>query len=273
MHRSPLRTTFVLAAVLAFMGAFTVGSPIRHVAAQAGTPATTSETAGGDETLLAVTVARDQVPTGEGLVYIGRVTFAPGAHQTCGCPDERGTVLTLVESGTFTFELERGGRIIRGATTASPREEQASPGVAFTLGAGDAMVFPGNKRVEANTGTEPAVYLFALILAPVGPPAPDPSDVGVRTLETLGVVVGPWPDLGAGPVALTQRRSVLEPGASLAAPSTAYQFVVPDDARIAATPTALTPGENGTTANGSAEPIRVVVLAIAPAGADATPQA
>jgi multisubunit Na+/H+ antiporter MnhG subunit len=266
------RICVVLSVLVLLVGAFALGRPTPATAAQAGTPAT-SAGAGGDETLLAVTVARDQVPTGQGLVYIGRVTFAPGARQTCGCPDERGTVLTLVESGTFTFELERGGRIIRGATTATPREELASPGVAFTLGAGDAMVFPGNKRVEANAGTEPAVYLFALILAPVGPPAPDPSDVGERTLETLGVVVGPWPDLGSGPVAIALRRTALAPGASLAAPADGIQFVVPDDARIAATPTALAAGENGTTTNGGVESIDVLVLTIAPAGGDGTPQA
>ena len=266
------RICVALSMLVVLGGAFALGRPTPATAVQAGTPTTSA--ASGDETLLAVTVARDQLPTGEGLVYIGRNTAEPGARHTCGCPDERGTVLIVVESGTLTYEIESsGGRIIRGADGEGATEEPAPAGVSFTLAAGDALVFPGKWRVEANEGADPAVYLFALLLAPAGPPAPDPSDVGVITLETLGVVVGPWPDLGSGPVAITLRRSVLEPGASLAAPATALQVVVPEDALIAATPTALTPGDDGTTTNGGTEPIDVLVLSLAPTGGDATPQA
>ena len=159
------RIVVVLSLVLALVGAFAAVGSVPSAAAQAGTPdavpagGARTDAAGGD---------RRPRPTadGEGLVYIGRVTLEPGYRATCGCQDERGTVVTVVESGTFTFEIESGGRIIRGANTDDPREEPAPAATPFQLSAGDAVVFPGKKRVEANEGAEPAVYLFALILVP-----------------------------------------------------------------------------------------------------------
>lgn len=237
--------------------------------AQEGTPAV--EMTGGDETLLSVTVERDQLPSGEALVILGRDTYEPGARGTCACPDEEGTVIYLVESGAFTATHEEGGRIIRQAITADASEELAPAGESFTLSAGDAVVFPGKMRVTSNEGSEPATYLFALILAPVGPPEPDPTDLGERTSEILGVVACPWPELGSESVAIQLWRTSLDAGASLAGPAGGVQVVVPNVAPAdPATPTALAAGDDGSTTNSGADAIEVVVLTLTPAAA-ATP--
>src|SRR5262249_25061987 len=158
-------------------------------------------------------------------VVMGRNTFAPGARNTCACPDERGTVITFVESGTFTFQIASSeGRIVRGANTATPRDEPMPASTPFTASAGDALGFPGKFRIEANDGTEPATYVFALLLAPVAPP--ETETVGEITGGILGVIPGTWPALGAGSVTVTLQKAVLDPGASLTAPAGGLQFAV-----------------------------------------------
>ena len=57
-----------------------------------------------------------------------------------------------------------------------------------------------------NEGDEPTVFLFVVVLEPIGPPEPDPSDVGEVTSEWLVQSSGRWPELPPGPVSLTLRQ-------------------------------------------------------------------
>jgi hypothetical protein len=269
MNRISVFSTLAFISAFALIFALSEGLSSRAFA-QEGTPA--SEMATDQGILMTTSVARDQLPADEGFVLIGRVTFEPGAHQTCGCSGEHGSVITFVDSGPFTFELERGGRIIRGANTATPHEEVAAPATRFTLAAGDAMIFPGKKRYEANETSEPATYLFALILAPTAPPEPDPTDVGVRTTEILGVVPGAWAGLQADPVTVTLSRASLDAGSSVPVPAGGMLAVVSSIAQDPATPTALVAGGDRATTNSGATAMDVFVLSFEPASV-ATPTA
>jgi hypothetical protein len=246
----------VVMLVAAMLGVVGLGSP--GAAAQGGQ-------------LVSVEIARDQLPAGDGIAVIGRETFAPGSSQMCACPDEQGTVIIVVESGSFTYQIESSaGRIIRGANSEAPREEAAPVSTPFMLDAGDAVVFPGKHRIESNDGTEPATYVFALLLAPAAPPAVDATG---EISQIFGVVPGTWPDFGSETVTVTIATADLAPGESLAAPEGGLQFVVQTVAAEVATPTSLAVGGDGGTTNQSGTPLPVVVVSVESHIGAATPEA
>jgi hypothetical protein len=213
-----------------------------------------------EETLLDATIEHDLLPSEQGFVIFGRVTVEPGARHTTPERGEQGTIVIVVEAGRLTYQIEGVGRIIRGAGTDNPRDEIAPSGVPFTLATGDALVYPAQGRVEANERDERAVFLFALILAPIGPPESNPSDVGAMTQQQLGYVEGVWPDLVSGPVTITLRRTLLEPGALLPAPTGGTRIV----SQESGAPGALVAEPDGGMRNDGDAPIDLLILSIAP---------
>jgi hypothetical protein len=175
--------------------------------------------------MLNVTVEQGVLPGAEGFVVFGHVTLGPGARQTLPERGERGTIVIVVESGTLTYRIEGDGRVIRNAGNGNPHEEAAPSAAPFTLAAGDALVYPAQARVEANDGAEPAVFLYAVILEPIGPPDPNPADAGEITGERLGFAEGNWPELVSGPVMITLSRTHLESGEVLPGLSGGIQIV------------------------------------------------
>jgi hypothetical protein len=223
------------------------------------------------ETLVSIDVPRAQLPSGDGLAIIGRGIFGPGARQVCTCPAEQGTVLIVVESGTFTYQIESSeGRIIRGANTAAPREEPAPASTPFHLAAGDALVFPGKDRIEANEGSEPASYVYALLLAPA--PPPELESTGEISGPILDVIPGTWPEFTSASVTVTFQKAVLAPGESLAPSTGGLQFAVQDVAPELATPTALATGADGTSNLGQT-PLPILAVSVVPSSGAGTPEA
>ena len=238
-------------------------APVRG---QDATPAVTAATG----TLLDVAIDRDQLPGEEGFILLGRNTFQPGSRQTSGSPDEVGTIAIVVESGELTYQIDGSdGRILRGAHSASPVEEAAPAGTPFTLTAGDALVYPAQKRIEMNEGDEPAVFLFVVVLEPIGPPEPDPSAVGEFTSEWLVQSSGRWPELPPGPVSLTLRQRNLGAGEMLPAAAGGLQIVAP----TVGDPNVLIVASNGVLNLGE-QAADLLVVELAPTGATtATPVA
>jgi hypothetical protein len=219
-------------------------------------------------TLLDITIDRAQLPGDVGFVLMGRNVAEPGSRHTYFNPDDVGTIVIVVESGVVTYEIDgTGGRIVRGANTASPAEETAPEKTPFTLAPGDAVVYPAQRRVEGNQGDVPAVFLFAVILEPVGPPEPDPTDVGEITSEILAESSGAWPDMPSGPVNLTLRATSLGDGEMLPAPAGGLQTVD----QVSGNATGLIVADNGTLNLGD-EAAQLLVLSLAPmTAAPATP--
>jgi hypothetical protein len=227
------------------------------VRGQEGTP----QAASGP--LLDVMVDRAALPDEGGFVLFGRNVFQPNTRQTLASRGEVGTIALVVEDGTLTYELEEpGGRIFRGATSASPIEEEAPAGSPFTLEAGDALVFPAGGRVEANESDAPVSYLFAVILEPVGPPPPNPNDVGEVTSTVLGTYDGPWVALPDGPVALAWERTTVDAGEWLPTVTGGMQAT----AQESGTPGDLLIGGDGAAYNLGDEPVAALVLSLTPTG-------
>jgi hypothetical protein len=233
------------------------------VRGQEGTP----QAASGP--LLEVMIDRAALPGEGGFVLFGRSVFQPNTRQTGANRGEVGTIAIVVEDGTLTYELEEpGGRILRGATSASPVEEEAPAGSTFTLEAGDALVYEAGGRVEANESDAPVSYLFAVILEPVGPPPPNPNDVGEVTSTVLGTYDGPWVALPDGPVALTWNRTTVDAGEWLPSVTGGMQAT----AQESGTPGDLLVGGDGAAYNLGDEPVTALVLTLTPTGtAAATP--
>jgi hypothetical protein len=221
--------------------------------------------------LLDVMVERSQLPGAEGFILFGRNIAEPGARHTYFNPDEVGTIVIVVESGVVTYEIDGpGGRILRGVTTDSPTEEPAPAGSPFTLAAGDAVVYPAQRRVEGNEGDAPAVFLFAVILEPVGPPPPDPSDVGEISSTWLGSYDGPWMALPDGPVALTWERTTIGPGEWLPPAAGGMQAVAQESGPVGD----LLVGGDGSAFNLGDAPVTALLFRVTPSiAAEATPAA
>jgi mannose-6-phosphate isomerase-like protein (cupin superfamily) len=217
-------------------------------------------------TLLDVQVDRAQLPGKTGFFILGRNVAQPGARHTFFDPDEKGMIAIVVESGALTYEIAGpGGRIYRHANSTAPVTEPAPAGQPFTLAAGDALVYPAQKRVEANTSDKPVTFLFVVILEPVGPPAADPSDVGEQLTTELARRDGQWMALPDGPIALTLRRDTVGANADLAATVGSMQAV----SQESGTPGDLLVGGDGAAVNLSSEPIDSLIFSIAPVGAAA----
>jgi hypothetical protein len=231
------------------------------------TPAATPAASG---TLLDVTVDRAHLPGKEGIIVLGRQTFQPGAKRTVTPPSATGAEVIVVESGALTFQIPGAdGRILRGVSTGSPREERAPADTPTTLEAGDALVFPMQKHIWMNEGEVPTVMLFAAVIEPSGPPPPDPTDVGEETTEFLGQTAGAWPDLPPGPVRFTLRTERLEASELLPAPVGGIQAI----GQTSGDRDVLLTADNGTLNLGQ-DPVDVLVVALAPLGvAEATPAA
>ena len=221
----------------------------------------TPEAASGP--LLNVMLDRAALPGKEGFILFGRNIAEPGARHTYFNPDEKGTIVIVVESGAVTYEIDgSGGRILRGVNSASPTEEPAPAGSPFTLAAGDAVVYPAQRRVEGNEGDEPAVFLFAVILEPVGPPPPDPSNVGEISSTWLGRYDGPWMALPDGPVTLTWERTSVGAGEWLPTINGGMQAT----AQESGIPGELLIGGDGASYNFGDEPVAALVLTLSPTG-------
>jgi mannose-6-phosphate isomerase-like protein (cupin superfamily) len=254
-----VRTALALVVAIAILGPLgAVG-----VRGQEATPALASGP------ILEVMIDRAALPGEEGFILFGRNVAEPGSRHTYFNPDDTGTIVIVVESGVVTYEIAGpGGRILRGANSASPSEEPAPAGVPFTLAAGDAVIYPAQRRVEGNEGDQPAIFLFAVILEPVGPPPPDPSDVGEISSTVLGSYDGPWMAFPEGPVALTWERTTVDPGEWVAPITGGMQATAQDSG----TPGDLLVGGDGAAYNSGEEPVAALVLALTSTGAvTATP--
>ncbi len=219
--------------------------------------------AGG--TMLDVTLEHDLLPSELGFTILGRTYLEPGARQTLPERGEQGTIVIVVEAGALTYQIEGEGRIVRGADSGDPKHEAAPSGAPFTLVAGDALVYPAQGRIEANESAGYTVFLYAVILTPIGPPDPNPSDVGVRFEEELGYVDGFWPELVSGPVTIEVSQIVLESGESLPRALDGIRMVSQDTGEAGA----LVTDPDGKMRNRSDWPIDVLVLSIEPAMAEA----
>jgi hypothetical protein len=255
------RSTTLLLLILALL----LGLGPATVRGQNVTPAATPASSG---TLVDVTVDRAQLPGDEGFIIFGRQTFQPGAKRTVNPPSPTGAQISVVESGALTFQiLGADGRILRGVSTGSPSEEPALADTPTTLEAGDALVFPMQKHIWMNEGDVPTVMLFAAVIEPVGPPPPDPTDVGEETIEFLGQTVGAWPELPPGPVRFTLRTERLEAGEILPAPAGGIQAI----GQTSGDRGVLLTADNGTLNLGQ-DPVDVLTVALAPSGvAEAAP--
>ena len=209
---------------------------------------------------LAITVDRTQLPGRDGFILFGRNTMPPGTRQTINEHGEVGTIVIVVESGELTYEISGpNGRILRQAASSSSREEAAPAGRPFTLSAGDALVYPAQRRVEQNHGAAPAVFLFAVMLEPIGPPEPDPSDVGKVMTEILGQSSSAWPDLPPGPVTISIHPEQLAVGQMLPTPVGGIEAI----SQTSGDPSALLVADNGVLNLGN-EPAEALVVALAP---------
>jgi hypothetical protein len=120
-----------------------------------------------------------------------------------------------------------------------------------------------------NEGDIPTVMLFAAAIEPLGPPPPDPTDVGEETTEFLGQTAGAWPELPPGPVKFTLRTDSVDAGELLPAPAGGVQVI----AQTSGSPGALLTADSGTL-NLGLEPVDVLIVALEPLGvAAATPEA
>ena len=237
----------------------------------AGLAQATPEPAPTTGPLLDVLVDRVMLPGDVGFLLVGRNVAQPGMRGTYSQPGEKGVIAIVVEEGSLTYQIDQpGGRILRQANTATPVEEPAPAGDAFTLETGDALVYPAQKRIESNESDAPVTFLFAVILEPVPPPPPDPTDVGEVESTFLGRYDAPWIDLPAGPIALTLDRVNVNGGETLAADVGSMQAV----SQESGAPGALLIGGDGTTINLGSELAQALVLTVAPTGTlDATPAA
>jgi len=237
------------------------------VRAQDATPATPIAASG---TLLDVTVDRAQLPGDEGIIIFGRQTFQPGAKRTLVPPSSTGAEVIVVESGALTFQIPGAdGRILRGVSTGSPSEEPAPADTPTTLEAGDALVVPMQKHIWMNEGDVPTVMLFAAMIEPLGPPPPDPTDVGEETTEILAQTAGAWPDLPPGPVKFTLRTDSIDAGELLPAAAGGIQAI----SQTSGDRGVLVTADNGTLNLGQ-ESVDLLVVELAPTGvAEATPAA
>ena len=109
---------------------------------------------------------------------LGRMRLAPGATLPFD-PTDASVNLVFVSSGTFTFRVEAPMKVVRGATAANPapmEPEEIPAGTEFTMGDGDAALFPPNASGEArNDGDEDAtawVSALALFTATASTPTP-----------------------------------------------------------------------------------------------------
>lgn len=251
---------YVIAVLVA---AFITGSLIPAMTtAQADAPVV-------QETILDVTLEHELLPDEWGFVFLGRVTAEPGSRQELLERGEQGTIVIVVEEGTLTYEIKGEGSIIRGANSEHPQQEEAPAGAPFALEAGDALVYPAQGRIEANEHDVPVVFLFAVILEPIFPPEPNPSDVGETSDVELGYAEGKWSDLVSGPVTITLQRTLLAPGAHLPRPAGGTWVV----SQETGTPGSLVSGPAEGRSNVGDAPIEVLVLMILPATSVATPAA
>ncbi|MDF3040513.1 MAG: hypothetical protein K0Q71_3219 [Thermomicrobiales bacterium] len=253
------RSAAMVRVVLVLLLSSAVLGPLGAVAVrgQEATPGTL----GGPR--LDVMIDRAALPGDEGFVLFGRNVFQPNTRQTFADRGEVGTIAIVVEEGTLTYELEElGGRIFRGATTAAPVDEEAPAGSPFTLEAGDALVFEAGGRVEANESDAPVSYLFAVILEPVGPPPPDPSNVGEVTSTVLGTYDGPWMALPDGPVLVSWEQTTVDVGEWLPSVTGGMQAT----AQETGTPGDLLIGGDGAAYNSGDEPVAALVLTLSPLG-------
>jgi hypothetical protein len=234
------------------------------------------DAAKNEGTLLAVTVDRGDLPADQGFFILGRDTVAPDTRYVYPSnPDVIGFQATIVESGVLTYELEGPGVIWHGADTTAPTEENAPVATPFTLEPGDVLVTvpkggdEPNGSVVANEGNEPAIYLWAVVLAPVPPPPDNPDNVGEIISEELARDTGGWLDLAPGPIDISVRETTVAAGAHLASLTGGMQTV----AQTSGEPGSLLMGGDGAAINLGQESVDALVLSIAPAGATEAPAA
>ena len=132
------------------------GGPAVHA------PASASQEATSDETVLQLTLPAASLPTGDGVgAGLAVFTIAPGTrstwNQTC-CP---GVLVEYVLSGQYTVRSQAAMTVVR----AGGAVEEVPARTEVVLNPGDSLVSRDEVGVEAaNTGTEPVSLLSWLLI-------------------------------------------------------------------------------------------------------------
>jgi hypothetical protein len=209
------------ALILALLGVawreFGPGSPDRNP--QLGAPAiqaptTPSPTGSADQTLVAITLPADVVPTGiKASTLLARDTIPANSVTTRAswecCP---GSKLYLILDGSVSLESDGLIQVIhpdRGGAM-----DDVEPGTAADLGPGDAAVVRNEDSQTWTTGAAEVDIITAVLVGGSVPGSEDPAEwVGQSYQGADGTL-----DLPGGPYLLSVRRAVVDADAHFAMP-------------------------------------------------------
>jgi hypothetical protein len=271
-------------------------------AAQEGTPAAADNGAAEEELIFSHTFPQEALPNGEAQAIFYRFTLPPGVSLPllvgpfCGCPGQTvmpGVGLEAVTEGAYTVRLDAPFAVVRGGD-----EEEIAPGTDVTLTPGEVGVFPDYAAPAEvrNDGSGPASVIGVAVVSNESTATPAPSlPMGLETEELARAVPADWRRLPPGPVTLTLRRLTLPVGAALGPyeaigletflveqGEVGLVFMAPDanepgrplvyGAGRSAPFVSLNPGTRRLVTNEGDGPATILVLAVVPAAADATPR-
>jgi quercetin dioxygenase-like cupin family protein len=157
-----------------------------------------------------------ELPPAPALVRLLRITADPGS----GSPmhSHPGPEYGLIESGSLAVTVRGPATLRRASTTGTPSPAiEPVPNTEFLMYPGDQITYPaGTPMAYRNTGTEPVVFLAAVIL-PAGhqrPPGltwtdgPPPEDA-LAGVSSVVLGEGIAPALASGPTEMTIERLTL----------------------------------------------------------------
>lgn len=178
-----------------------------------------------DVVLAEATFGADELPAGNKDAIFYRLTIPPGetltelAGQSCGCPGwpvSGGVGAEVVQSGHYRLRLAAPMQVRRHGTA---QIETIPPHTDFTLGPGDAAVYPDYTAAEeiSVAGDDPVQLVGVAIVGmePSGAPAPMLPPT-VRGEELSRTVPSDWEKLAAAPIGVSLRLVTLPAGTYIA---------------------------------------------------------
>ena len=176
-----------------------------------------------DAPLAETTFAPAELPNGEKAAIYYQITIPPGASLAylggpfCGCRGETiasGVGVEVVQSGTYSLQLEAPLRVQRAGSSRPGKEIPA--GTTVTLTAGDVAIYPDYAAAGdiRNAGADPVTLLGVAIIAPEGSGTPVPTPpTGLQATLLAHIPPADWTALPPGPLHLALRQLSLPPGA------------------------------------------------------------
>jgi hypothetical protein len=193
----------------------------RHVVAARGELA--------EAPIFEITVAPDELPTGNKSILFYQATLNPGAELSflagpfCGCGPAGaypGVGAEVVQTGEYTLKLDQPIIVTRAGTAGGSNEpETILPGVEVTLKPGDVATYMKYDAtgIIRNAGQDSVVVIGAAIIGvePSTTAVAPPTGVSVRELSRASQY--DWDKLPTGKKTLALRRVTLPVGATIPA--------------------------------------------------------